>query len=109
MLVLSRKLGEKIFIGDNICITVVDIDRGKIRLGIEAPRDVPIYRQELLPLNQQRPRARPTCRPSPDESRTANAAGRGLPGRLRFRVVSVWHSRESRTDSEIDASQLFPI
>ena len=49
MLVLSRKLGEKIFIGDNICITVVDIDRGKIRLGIEAPRDVPIYRQELLP------------------------------------------------------------
>ena len=53
MLVLSRKLGEKIFIGDNICITVVDIDRGKIRLGIEAPRTVPIYRQELLPLNQQ--------------------------------------------------------
>ena len=53
MLVLSRKLGEKIYIGDNICITVVDIDRGKIRLGIEAPRDVPIYRQELLPLNQR--------------------------------------------------------
>jgi carbon storage regulator len=53
MLVLSRKLGEKIFIGDNICITVVDIDRGKIRLGIEAPREVAIYRQELLPLAQQ--------------------------------------------------------
>lgn len=49
MLVLSRKLGEKIFIGEHICITVVDIDRGKIRLGIEAPRDVSIYRQELLP------------------------------------------------------------
>jgi carbon storage regulator len=48
MLVLSRKLGEKIYINDNICITVVDIDRGKIRLGIDAPRDVPIYRQELL-------------------------------------------------------------
>jgi carbon storage regulator len=48
MLVLSRKLGEKIHIGDNICITIVDIDRGKIRLGIEAPRDVPIFRQELL-------------------------------------------------------------
>ena len=50
MLVLRRKLGEKIYIGDNVCITVVDIDRGKIRLGIEAPRDVPIYREELLPL-----------------------------------------------------------
>ena len=47
MLVLSRKLGEKIQIGEDICITVVDIDRGKIRLGIEAPREVPIFRQEL--------------------------------------------------------------
>jgi carbon storage regulator len=55
MLVLSRKLGEKIYIGENICITVVDIDRGKIRLGIEAPRDVPIFRQELLPLKVANP------------------------------------------------------
>jgi carbon storage regulator len=52
MLVLSRKLGEKIRIGDSICITVVDIDRGKIRLGIEAPREVPVFRQELLPANK---------------------------------------------------------
>ena len=51
MLVLSRKLGEKIYINENICITVVDIDRGKIRLGIEAPRNVPIFRQELLQEN----------------------------------------------------------
>ena len=55
MLVLSRKLGEKIYINDNICITVVDIDRGKIRLGIEAPRDVPIFRQELLGDKQDAP------------------------------------------------------
>lgn len=51
MLVLSRKYGEKIYIGDGICITVVDIDRGKIRLGVEAPPDVPIYRQEIAPYN----------------------------------------------------------
>ena len=68
MLVLSRKLGEKIYIGDNICITVVDIDRGKIRLGIEAPRDVPIYRQELLPLNHPRPDAAIRPRPRPELS-----------------------------------------
>ena len=61
MLVLSRKLGEKIFIGDNICITVVDIDRGKIRLGIEAPREVAIFRQELLPLAQQQLRGGDTA------------------------------------------------
>lgn len=48
MLVLSRKLGEKIVINDDITVTVVDIDRGKIRLGIEAPREVPVFRKELL-------------------------------------------------------------
>ncbi len=49
MLVLSRTLGQKIFIGDNICVTVVDIDRGKVRIGVEAPRDVVILREEMRP------------------------------------------------------------
>jgi carbon storage regulator len=53
MLVLSRKLGEKVIIGDNIVITVVDIDRGKIRIGVEAPRNVPIFREELLPVERR--------------------------------------------------------
>ena len=48
MLILSRKLGEKIYIADNITVTVVDIVRGKIKLGVEAPREVPIFRSELL-------------------------------------------------------------
>lgn len=56
MLVLSRKLGEVVHIGDAITIMVVDIDRGKIRLGITAPRDVPIYRQELLPIDHLSPK-----------------------------------------------------
>jgi carbon storage regulator len=49
MLVLSRKLGEKIVIGDDIVITVVKIDRNQIRIGIEAPHDVPVYREEIAP------------------------------------------------------------
>ncbi len=49
MLVLSRKLGEKIVIGDNIVVTVVKIDRNQIRLGIEAPQEVPVYREEIAP------------------------------------------------------------
>lgn len=49
MLVLTRRLGETIHIGPDITVTVLDIDRGKIRLGIVAPKDVPIYRAELLP------------------------------------------------------------
>ncbi len=53
MLVLSRKEGERIKIGADIWITVVQIDRGKIRLGIEAPRDNDITREELLPAHEQ--------------------------------------------------------
>jgi carbon storage regulator len=49
MLVLSRKLGEKIVIGDNIVVTVVKIDRNQIRIGIEAPSDILVYREEIAP------------------------------------------------------------
>lgn len=50
MLVLSRKVGEEIVIGDNIKITIVRIQGDKVRIGIEAPDDVKVYRSELLPL-----------------------------------------------------------
>jgi len=49
MLVLSRKLGEKIVIGDNIVVTVVKIDRNQIRIGIEAPSNILVYREEIAP------------------------------------------------------------
>lgn len=47
MLVLSRQLDESIMIGDDIVITLVDVRGDKIRLGIAAPTDVPIHRQEV--------------------------------------------------------------
>lgn len=47
MLVLSRHRDEAIVIGDNIRITVVDIRADKVRLGISAPTDVPVHRQEV--------------------------------------------------------------
>ena len=47
MLVLSRQLDESIMIGDDIRITVVDIRGDKVRLGIEAPRDVSVHRHEV--------------------------------------------------------------
>ena len=49
MLVLTRKLMEKLFIGDDICITVVRLEGGQVRLGIEAPREVLVVRAELVP------------------------------------------------------------
>ena len=47
MLVLTRRLGESITIGDNIKIVVVDIDGNQIKIGIEAPREIEVYREEL--------------------------------------------------------------
>jgi len=47
MLVLSRKKDEKIVIGDNISIMVVEIRGDKVRLGIEAPRDISVHRREV--------------------------------------------------------------
>lgn len=46
MLVLTRKIGQKVFIGNSISVTVVDIRRGNIRLGIEAPRELQISRDK---------------------------------------------------------------
>lgn len=48
MLVLSRKLNESIVIGDKVTVTVLKVDRNCVRIGIEAPADVPIFRMELL-------------------------------------------------------------
>lgn len=47
MLVLSRQREESIMIGDNIVITIVDIRGDKVRLGINAPKDIPVHRQEV--------------------------------------------------------------
>lgn len=47
MLVLSRKVGERVLIGENITITVVRITGGGVRLGIEAPADTAVVREEL--------------------------------------------------------------
>lgn len=47
MLVLTRRLGESITIGENIRLVIVDIDGNQVKLGIEAPREIEIYREEL--------------------------------------------------------------
>jgi len=66
MLVLSRKRDERIVIGDNIVITVVDVRGDKVRLGIEAPAEVPVHRQEVLDAMR-----RSTAEPQPKTPPTA--------------------------------------
>ena len=47
MLVLSRKNNESLMIGENIMITVLEVRGDKVRLGIEAPTDIPVHRKEV--------------------------------------------------------------
>jgi carbon storage regulator len=47
MLVLSRKQNESIFIDENILVTVLSIQGDRVQLGIEAPREMPVHRQEV--------------------------------------------------------------
>jgi carbon storage regulator len=48
MLVLSRKKNESIVIDDNVVVTIIEVRGDKVRLGIQAPRDVAVHRQEVL-------------------------------------------------------------
>lgn len=49
MLCLTRKRFQRILIDRDIRLTVLDVDRGKVRLGVEAPRGMPIWREECVP------------------------------------------------------------
>ena len=64
MLVLSRKKNESIVIDNNITITVVEIRGDKVRLGIVAPKEVPVHRQEVFDLIHAQKSAEPPA-PTP--------------------------------------------
>ncbi len=53
MLILSRKLNERIMIGDDLIITVIGIHHSQVILGIKAPKDIPVHREEIYEKIQQ--------------------------------------------------------
>ena len=66
MLVITRRSGERICLGDDITITVLEISGSTVRLGIEAPAEMPVYRHEIWPPSRKRTgprrrRASPAC------------------------------------------------
>ncbi len=72
MLVLSRQRDESIIIGDNIVITVVDIRGDKVRLGINAPTEIPVHRQEVYEaIQRENQRANGT---GPDDATLTNSS-----------------------------------
>jgi carbon storage regulator len=70
MLVLSRRVGQQIRIGDSIVVTLLKVDRNKARIGVDAPPSVPVYRQELFDFDRSR------------QSRLANPAANSEPKNL---------------------------
>ncbi len=57
MLILTRKTGESILIGDDIEVTITSIEQNKVRVGIKSPSNIPIYREELYRKIQKENRA----------------------------------------------------
>lgn len=47
MLILSRNVGQRIYIGEDLTITVVQIQSGQVKIGIEAPNEIPVHREEI--------------------------------------------------------------
>jgi carbon storage regulator len=72
MLVLSRQRDESIIIGDNIVVTIVDIRGDKVRLGINAPTEIPVHRQEVYEAIQ-----RENMRSARLDPKDAHAVGKG--------------------------------
>lgn len=56
MLILGRRQGEQIRIGDDIIVQVMDIQKGSVRIGIDAPKEIPVHREEVY-LRDQKARA----------------------------------------------------
>ncbi|MGE5507756.1 MAG: carbon storage regulator CsrA [Chitinophagales bacterium] len=66
MLVLTRKIDESIIIGDDIRITVVEVRHDQVKLGITAPRDIPVHREEVYREIQEENRRAVAAQQTPD-------------------------------------------
>jgi carbon storage regulator len=78
MLVLSRQRDESIIIGTNVVVTIVDIRGDKVRLGIEAPQEIPVHRREVYEAIQRENRYASELSPQETEALgTARTAGMG--------------------------------
>jgi len=55
MLILTRRVGETLMIGDNITVTILGVKGNQVRVGVDAPRDVSVHRQEIYERIQDEP------------------------------------------------------
>ena len=74
MLILSRKIDEKIKIGDNITITLIDVHGDQVKIGVEAPKNVKVFRQEVFDAIQNENKAAAVEDKAGSEEKSALAA-----------------------------------
>ena len=66
MLILSRKMGESIHVGDSITVTVLAVSRGQVKIGIEAPKDLGVHREEIYRRIQDEKSREDSSKAAPD-------------------------------------------
>jgi len=71
MLILSRKKGESLIIGEDVVLTVLDVRGDKIRLGIEAPREIPVHRMEVAEAIAREQQVKAASNPEADDPLSA--------------------------------------
>lgn len=74
MLILTRRVGETVVIGEDIVVTVLSIKGNQVRIGVQAPKDVAVHREELL--KRQRPAAEAATAKVGADDRDADGSGR---------------------------------
>ena len=88
MLVLTRKTNQSIMIGDDVEVTVLAVSRDKIRLGITAPRDIPVFRKEVyLSIQEEGGGERRRARSRRGRRRSSSTSSQARVGSLRTLVV----------------------
>ncbi len=67
MLILTRRIGENLMIGDDVCVTVLGVRGSQVRIGVDAPKSTPVYREEIYRKIQQTKREEMAEREEPAE------------------------------------------
>jgi len=95
MLILTRRVGETIVIGDDVIVTVLGIKGNQVRIGVNAPKDVSVHREEIYQRIQQEKNTAPAPAPAPEKAKPAETAAAAT-------TTTVRKKREPKTTNKTE-------